>query len=183
MMRGCFCMSPSGTNVMGTVAAEGPPVCRCVSAADTSLSLSLSLFRLCGAEKRRLGAHSERLASSRHSRESGARRAPARGPRAACPQGPTRHSHTRACVDVWLVRPRLSQPGPAPLRTLPAEGSKSWGLDLLPADSALAGRPGRDLRVLRRSPICGSGWRGASRSRTQEAKCALHTSDRGRRDA
>ena len=28
-----------------------------------------------------------------------------------------------------------------------------------------------------------SGRRGASRSRTQEAKCALHTSDRGRRDA
>jgi hypothetical protein len=40
MMRGCFCMSPSGTNVMGTVAAEGLPVCRCVSAADKSLILA-----------------------------------------------------------------------------------------------------------------------------------------------
>jgi AcrR family transcriptional regulator/DNA-binding MarR family transcriptional regulator len=32
-------------------------------------------------------------------------------------------------------------------------------------------------------PTPPSGWGGASRSRTQEAKCASHTSDRGRRDA
>jgi hypothetical protein len=45
------------------------------------------------------------------------------------------------------------------------------------------GRRGLSHARPRRSLICGSGWRGASRSRTQEAKCALHTSDRGRRDA
>jgi hypothetical protein len=33
-----------GTDVMGVVAAQGSPVARCVSVADTSLSLSLSLF-------------------------------------------------------------------------------------------------------------------------------------------
>jgi hypothetical protein len=32
--------------VMGMVAAEGLPVCRCVGIADTSLSLSLSLSLL-----------------------------------------------------------------------------------------------------------------------------------------
>ena len=43
MKRGCFRVSPLGTDVMGLAAGEGLPVCRCVSAADTSLSLSLSL--------------------------------------------------------------------------------------------------------------------------------------------
>jgi hypothetical protein len=46
MMRGSFCMSPTGTDVMGMAAAEGSPVCRCVGIADTSLSLSLSLLRV-----------------------------------------------------------------------------------------------------------------------------------------
>jgi hypothetical protein len=44
MEKGCFRVSPTGTDVMGMVAAEGLPVCRCVGIADTSLSLSLSLF-------------------------------------------------------------------------------------------------------------------------------------------
>jgi hypothetical protein len=39
-------VSPLGTDVMGMVAAEGLPVCRCVSAAGTFLSLSLSLSLL-----------------------------------------------------------------------------------------------------------------------------------------
>jgi hypothetical protein len=34
------------TDVMGMVAAQGSPVCRCVGIADTSLSLSLSLLRV-----------------------------------------------------------------------------------------------------------------------------------------
>jgi hypothetical protein len=37
-------MSPEGTDVMGIVAAQGGPVIRGVSFADTSLSLSLSLL-------------------------------------------------------------------------------------------------------------------------------------------
>ena len=49
MKRGCFRVSPMGTDVMKTVAAVGSPVCRCVSAADTfSLSLSLSTPGLAG---------------------------------------------------------------------------------------------------------------------------------------
>ncbi len=43
MKRGCFRVSPFGTDVMGIVAHSGAPVGRCVSSADTSLSLSLSL--------------------------------------------------------------------------------------------------------------------------------------------
>ena len=44
MTRGRFCMSPLGTDVMGIDVRPVGAVCRCVSAADTSLSLSLSLF-------------------------------------------------------------------------------------------------------------------------------------------
>jgi hypothetical protein len=43
MKRGSFCMSPLGTDVMGIGAPENRGVVRCVSVADTSLSLSLSL--------------------------------------------------------------------------------------------------------------------------------------------
>jgi hypothetical protein len=45
MKRGCVRVSPSGTDVMGIVACSEEPVARCVSVADTSLSLSLSLLR------------------------------------------------------------------------------------------------------------------------------------------
>src|SRR5665213_1179826 len=43
MKRGCFRVSPIGTDVMGIGVARGLPLARCVSAADTRLSLSLSL--------------------------------------------------------------------------------------------------------------------------------------------
>jgi hypothetical protein len=44
MKRGCrFSMSPSGTDVKRVVAHSGAPVGRCLSTADASLSLSLSL--------------------------------------------------------------------------------------------------------------------------------------------
>ena len=43
MRRGCFRVSSLGTNVMGMPACLCGPVGRCVSSADTSLSLSLSL--------------------------------------------------------------------------------------------------------------------------------------------
>jgi hypothetical protein len=44
MMRGCFHVSSLGTDVPGIYGAQCGPVARCVSVADTSLSLSLSLF-------------------------------------------------------------------------------------------------------------------------------------------
>jgi hypothetical protein len=44
MKRGRFCMSPLGTDVMGIGVPEKGVVVRCVSVADTSLSLSLSLL-------------------------------------------------------------------------------------------------------------------------------------------
>ena len=43
MMRGRVRVSPVRTDVVGIVACSGGPVARCVSVADTSLSLSLSL--------------------------------------------------------------------------------------------------------------------------------------------
>jgi hypothetical protein len=43
MKRGCFRVSPLGTDVMGMVAAEGSPLGRCLGVAESSLSLSLSL--------------------------------------------------------------------------------------------------------------------------------------------
>jgi hypothetical protein len=46
MMRGCVGMSSLGTGVVRVVGHCGVPVGRCVSSADTSLSLSLSLVRL-----------------------------------------------------------------------------------------------------------------------------------------
>jgi AcrR family transcriptional regulator len=49
MMRGCVRVSPYGTGVVGVVARSEGPVARCVSVADTSLSLSLSL---CSASSR-----------------------------------------------------------------------------------------------------------------------------------
>jgi hypothetical protein len=39
-------MSPSGTDVMGIVVRPRGAITRCVSLADTSLSLSLSLLRI-----------------------------------------------------------------------------------------------------------------------------------------
>jgi hypothetical protein len=42
-MRGCFRVSSLGTDVPGVYGAQNGPVARCVSVADTSLSLSLSL--------------------------------------------------------------------------------------------------------------------------------------------
>jgi hypothetical protein len=44
MKRGCFRVSPTGTDVMGVVVRPGGAITRCVSLADTSLSLSLSLL-------------------------------------------------------------------------------------------------------------------------------------------
>jgi hypothetical protein len=44
MKRGCFRVSPLGTDVMGVATRPCGPVGRCVSSADTSLSLSLSLY-------------------------------------------------------------------------------------------------------------------------------------------
>jgi hypothetical protein len=46
LMRGCFRVSSLGTDVPGVYGAQDGPVARCVSVADTSLSLSLSLFPL-----------------------------------------------------------------------------------------------------------------------------------------
>jgi hypothetical protein len=46
MKRGCFGMSPSGIDVVGIGVPEKRAVVRCVSVADTSLSLSLSLLGL-----------------------------------------------------------------------------------------------------------------------------------------
>jgi hypothetical protein len=45
-MRGCFRVSPTGIDVMGIVVRPAGAITRCVSAADTSLSLSLSLLRV-----------------------------------------------------------------------------------------------------------------------------------------
>jgi hypothetical protein len=44
MMRGCFCMSPVGTDVTGVAVLPRGVVVRCVSTAEASLSLSLSLY-------------------------------------------------------------------------------------------------------------------------------------------
>jgi hypothetical protein len=44
MEKGCFRVSPTGTDVMGIVVRPVGAVCRCVGIADTSLSLSLSLL-------------------------------------------------------------------------------------------------------------------------------------------
>jgi hypothetical protein len=38
MMRGCFHVSPEGTDVMGMVAAQGLPLGRCLGVAESSLS-------------------------------------------------------------------------------------------------------------------------------------------------
>src|ERR1039457_2519768 len=46
MMRSCFRVSSMGTDVAGVAAAREGPVGRCVSIADGSLSLSLSLSLL-----------------------------------------------------------------------------------------------------------------------------------------
>ncbi len=43
MKRGCFRVSPIGTDVRGVVVRPWGAITRCVSVADTSLSLSLSL--------------------------------------------------------------------------------------------------------------------------------------------
>ena len=43
MKRGCFRVSPIGTDVVGIVVRPAGAITRCVSLADTSLSLSLSL--------------------------------------------------------------------------------------------------------------------------------------------
>jgi hypothetical protein len=45
MKRGRFYMSPSGIDVTGVVVRPLGAITRCVSLADTSLSLSLSLLR------------------------------------------------------------------------------------------------------------------------------------------
>jgi hypothetical protein len=44
MEKGCFRVSPTGTDVTGIVVRPAGAVCRCVGIADTSLSLSLSLY-------------------------------------------------------------------------------------------------------------------------------------------
>jgi hypothetical protein len=41
MEKGCFRVSPKGTDVMGMVAAQGLPLGRCLGVAESSLSLSL----------------------------------------------------------------------------------------------------------------------------------------------
>jgi hypothetical protein len=46
MMRGCVCMSPVGTDVTGVSVLPRGVVVRCVSAAEASLSLSLSLLAI-----------------------------------------------------------------------------------------------------------------------------------------
>jgi hypothetical protein len=43
MKRGCFCMSPLGTDVMGVGVPEKGAVVRCTGISGASLSLSLSL--------------------------------------------------------------------------------------------------------------------------------------------
>jgi hypothetical protein len=76
LMRGCIRVSPLGTDVTGVVVRPVGAITRCVSVADTSLSLSLSLSTpnlsglkpSSGAEN---GAYSDLLA--------GSRRAPGRG--------------------------------------------------------------------------------------------------------
>jgi hypothetical protein len=44
MKRGCFRVSPTGMDVTGVVVRPVGAITRCVSVADTSLSLSLSLY-------------------------------------------------------------------------------------------------------------------------------------------
>src|ERR1039457_6499006 len=56
MMRGCFRVSPKGTDVMGMVAAQGLPLGRCLGVAESSLSLSLSLLTPCFLAKHATGA-------------------------------------------------------------------------------------------------------------------------------
>jgi hypothetical protein len=48
MEKGCLRVSPIGTDVTGIVVRPTGAVCRCVSTADTSLSLSLSVPDLAG---------------------------------------------------------------------------------------------------------------------------------------
>src|SRR5665213_1466753 len=76
MKRCCFRVSPIGTDVMGIALRPTGAVCRCVSAADTSLSLSLSLSTpgLLG-KKPSLGADR----GAHHHLLAGTRRAPGRG--------------------------------------------------------------------------------------------------------
>jgi hypothetical protein len=80
MMRGCFRVSPNGTDVMGLVAAREGSVARCVSVADTSLSLSLSLSVPAWLGSR--AAFGARR-GARHDLSAGSRRAPGRGISAA----------------------------------------------------------------------------------------------------
>ena len=66
MEKGCFRVSPKGTDVMGMVAAQGLPLGRCLGVAESSLSLSLSTpwflakkassGALCGAAHHSLGS-------------------------------------------------------------------------------------------------------------------------------
>jgi hypothetical protein len=94
-------VSSHGTDVMGNRCAPVGVVSRCVSVADTSLSLSLSLCRgsSSGQDARfgaRNGAQNNLLGTARRASERGFRR-PAHGPAAAA-------SFTCACVDHKLGR-------------------------------------------------------------------------------
>jgi hypothetical protein len=71
MEKGCFRVSPIGTDVTGIVVRPAGAVCRCVSAADTSLSLSLSLYSRFSRQKPSSGAGFGAL----HDRLAGNRRA------------------------------------------------------------------------------------------------------------
>jgi len=94
MMRGCFRVSPMGTDVMGIALRPVGALARCVSVADTSLSLSLSLSTpgLLGKKPSlgaQSGAHNDLLAGIHRPPGCGVRRSPrAHGSLVSCaPRG------------------------------------------------------------------------------------------------
>jgi hypothetical protein len=101
MKRGRFCMSPLGTDVMGMVVRPVGAVARCVSVADTSLSLSLSLSTPGLAGKKpssgaSFGAHQDLLVGSRRALGCGSRRSGL-----GCPP----HNPGEAIKGAWALVP------------------------------------------------------------------------------
>jgi hypothetical protein len=104
MKRGCFRVSPNGADVMGVVVRPVGAITRCVSLADTSLSLSLSLYSGSPSQEARHGAE-ERAG---HHPLAGHHRAPGRGIRRCC-CGVSRGLFERRC-----------DPHPAALEEVPS---------------------------------------------------------------